>query len=161
MRRAKARASGRHWPPEAARLAAATQVGVDNTDHRCGPEHPEVGRSGIDLAYINSIKIFKANTSGPDPGGSVNVWTYTPGAGPDADPGPGTETLDFSPASAGRGRPAAATTARVRRTRSGLRLDYNYHLKTPLAGLMRIFGGAQPGTIDIVDSTVMALNPTN
>jgi TadE-like protein len=116
--------------------------------------------SGITLAYVNSIKIYKSNTSGQATGGSVNTWTYTPGAGPDADPGPGTEILDFSPASApwpacNRNNGSSSPDS------IGIALDYNYHLKTPLAGLMGIFGGGQSGTIDIVDSTVMALNPTN
>jgi hypothetical protein len=43
----------------------------------------------------------------------------------------------------------------------GVSIDYDYHLRTPLAALMAIFGGSQPGMIDMVDSTVMALNPTS
>ena len=135
-------------------------AGVDTTLVASVQNILQSGGSGVDLAHVNSIKIFKANSQGHQVGGLVNTWIYTPGAGPDADPGPGTEILDFSPSSVAwhacdRDNGSASPDS------IGVSIDYDYHLKTPLAALMRLFGGSQPGAIDIVDSTVMALNPTS
>lgn len=118
------------------------------------------GGSGIDLSHVNSIEIYKADANGKPVSGDMNTWIYTPGAGPDADPGPGTDILDFSPATVtwnacNRNNGAADPDS------IGVSVDYAYHLRTPLAALMAIFGGSQAATIDMVDSTVMALNPTS
>jgi hypothetical protein len=117
------------------------------------------GGSDVTLTNINSIRIYKADAAGRQIGGYANVWTYTPGAGPDADPGPGTETIDFSPTSV-----AWAACTRSNATPNpdsiGVSIDYNYRLQTPLAGLMSLLGGGQEAVIHIVDSTIMALNPT-
>lgn len=118
------------------------------------------GGSDVDLARVNAIRIFKASASGTQIGGYVNVWTYTPGSGPDADPGPGTETIDFSPSSVGW-----AACVRDNEAGSpdsiGVSVDYDYRLQTPLAGLLTLIGGSYADTIEMVDTTVMALNPTS
>jgi Flp pilus assembly protein TadG len=114
----------------------------------------------IDMTHVNSIRIYRADSNGRQLGSQVNTWVYTPGAGPDADPGPGTQTLDFSPSSVAW--PACNRNNGAANPDSiGVSVDYVYHLQTPLAALMALFGGSQPGTIEMVDSTVMALNPTS
>jgi len=117
------------------------------------------GGSDVDLSHVTSIKIFKATSTGAQSGSSVNTWTYTPGSGPDADTGPGVERLDFSPLSTN-------WTACNRSNGSnpdsiGVSITYQYALKTPLVGVVRLLGGSQASTITIVDKTVMALNPTS
>lgn len=117
------------------------------------------GGSDVDLSHITSIKIFKATSTGAQSGSSVNTWTYTPGSGPDADTGPGIERLDFSPSSTN-------WTACSRNNGSnpdsiGVSITYQYFLQTPLVAVMALLGGTQAGSITIVDSTVMALNPTS
>jgi hypothetical protein len=43
----------------------------------------------------------------------------------------------------------------------GVSLTYTYAFQTPLAGILRFFGGSSAGTLTMSDRTVMALNPTN
>ena len=40
-------------------------------------------------------------------------------------------------------------------------ITYQYFLQTPLVAVTALLGGTQAGSITIVDSTVMALNPTS
>jgi Flp pilus assembly protein TadG len=135
-------------------------AGVDKTIIASLQNILKSGGSDVDLSRINSIRIFKATTSGAQVGGNVNVWTYTPGAGPDADPGTGTEILDFSPSSTGW--PACTRSNGAASPDSiGVSIDYQYQLKTPLAGVIGLLGGSQGSTLHIVDTTVMALNPTS
>lgn len=134
--------------------------GVDNTIVASLQNILKSGGSDVDLSRIEEIRIYKANSSGNQISGSVNVWTYTPGSGPDADPDAGTEILDFSPASVGwaactRDNGAASPDS------IGVLIAYEYRLQTPLANLLQLIGGSFASTIDLVDSTVMALNPTS
>ena len=118
------------------------------------------GGSDVDLSHINSIKIYKSNTSGKQIGSYVNTWTYTPGAGPDADSGPGVEKLDFSPQSSGW--PACTRSNGSGNPDSiGVSIDYSYAFKTPLSAVSSVLGFTRASTIDIVDTTVMSLNPTS
>ena len=118
------------------------------------------GGSDVDLSHINNIKIFKSTSTGTQVSGSVNTWTYTPGAGPDADSGPGVERLDFSPSSTGwpacnrdngSGNPDSI----------GVSISYQYQLRTPLSAMSSLLGFSQASSINIVDVTVMSLNPTS
>lgn len=118
------------------------------------------GGSDVDLSHINSIRIFKADAAGAQIGSSVNVWTYTPGSGPDADPGPGVETLDFS-ASSSSWPACTRKNAGSSPDSIGVSINYSYHLQTPLSALIVLIGGSQAGTVPIVDTTVMAMNPTS
>ena len=43
----------------------------------------------------------------------------------------------------------------------GVSLTHTYTFQTPLAGILRFFGGASAGSLTMSDKTVMALNPTN
>ena len=118
------------------------------------------GGSDVDLSHINNIKIYKATSTGTQVSGSVNTWTYTPGAGPDADSGPGVERLDFSPSSTGW--PACNRDNGSSNPDSiGVSIDYQYQLRTPLSAVSSLLGFSQASSINIVDVTVMSLNPTS
>jgi hypothetical protein len=117
------------------------------------------GGSDVDLSHINNIKIFKANSSGAQVGSAVNIWRYTPGAGPDADTGPGVELLDFSPSSTNWSA-CSRNNSSASPDSIGVSIDYQYHLKTPLQALTALLGGSQASSINFVDKTVMAMNPT-
>ncbi len=118
------------------------------------------GGSDVRLANVSSIRIFKASSTGAQIGSAANVWAYTPGAGPDADPGPGVELLDFSPTSTGW--PACSRNNASSSPNSiGVSISYQYRLQTPLAAVTFLLGGSQGSSINIVDTTVMALNPTS
>ena len=44
----------------------------------------------------------------------------------------------------------------------GVRVDYTYRLTTPLRAAADFFGGSNvASTFDMIDETIMALNPTN
>ena len=94
-------------------------------------------------------------------GGYVNTWTYTPGSGPDADTGPGIERLDFSPAE--HDWPACS---RNNGSANPDSIGVEHHLprttcRPRSAASWPSLGGTQAATITIVDTTVMALNPTS
>lgn len=134
--------------------------GVDNTVVASLQNILKSGASDVELSRIDEIRIYKSNSAGNQTAGNVNVWRYTPGSGPDVDPGPGTETLDFSPTSVGwpactrdNGAPSPDSI--------GVEVAYEYRLQTPLAGFVEMIGGQFASTIDLVDATVMSLNPTN
>jgi hypothetical protein len=114
--------------------------------------------SDVVMTDISAVRIYKANSAGAQIGSSVNVWTYTPGAGPDIDDSSATEILDFSEQSVGW-----PTCSRDDTTPDsiGVRIDYSYRLNTPLATFVNGFlGGSQAGQITMNDQTVMAINPS-
>lgn len=133
--------------------------GVDNTIVASLQNILKSGGSDVNLSRINEIRIYKSNSSGAQIGSFANVWHYTPGSGPDADPDAGTEILDFSPTSTGW---AACTRDNDADSPDsiGVEVDYVYHLQTPLANMLDIIGGSFASTIQLDDTTVMALNPT-
>jgi Flp pilus assembly protein TadG len=156
---------------EGARIGAALATGMDTscTGDPAGVDLTVIasvqnilksGGSDVDLSKISQIRIYKANASGGQVGGNVNVWTYTPGSGPDADPDSGVEIIDFSPS--GQAWPACTRSNTTGSADSfAVSIHYTYHLHTPLAGLVALLGGSRSGTIPIVDTTIMALNPTS
>lgn len=117
--------------------------------------------SDVVMTDISQVRIFKADATGAQVGGYVNVWTYTgPGTGPDVDPGPGTELLDFT-----QGAVAWPACSRDNTSATpdsiGVQIRYTYRLETPLAGLVSMLRGSQAVTISMNDQTVMVLNPTS
>ena len=87
-----------------------------------------------------------------------NVWTYTgPATGPSVDGqqiGFTQASQPWNPCSRTNGGPSGVDSI-------GISLTYSYTFQTPLAGILRFFGGASAGGLTMSDRTVMALNPTD
>jgi len=115
--------------------------------------------SDVELPDIQQIRIFKATATGAQSGALVNVWSYTPGAGPDVDPGPGAARLDFSETSHGWNACSRINTGTTPDS-IGVQVVYRYVLTTPLAAVLHLIGGSQAASITLRETTVMALNPT-
>jgi hypothetical protein len=116
--------------------------------------------SGIDIGKVQEIRIFKANASGDETGGLVNVWQYTgERSGPEVDPGPGVENIDFSligtnawPAC---GRDNSASTP----DSIGVTVVYRYDFVTPLPSVVNAIAGGNL-SLQLSETTVMSLNPS-
>lgn len=103
----------------------------------------------IDLSRITEIRIWKSDGSGNETA-SVNVWTYTPSAGPVIDGNP----LEFSQSGA-TGWQACSRVNAIPADGLGVTLTYSYQAKSPLRFFM-------PGFAQwpVADHTVMLLNAT-
>lgn len=115
--------------------------------------------SNVVMSDVSAIRIYRATATGSQSGSLVNVWTHTPGAGPDLDPGPGVDRLDFSQSTIAW--PACSRNNGVNPDSIGVRVDYTYRLTTPLQAVVAMNGGSQAATLPMGDQTIMALNPTN
>jgi hypothetical protein len=113
--------------------------------------------SPIDMAAVTDIAIFQADANGQPIGSAINVWRYTPGAGPDIDPGLGIDRLDFSQNSVGW--PVCSRNTGPNPDSVGVRVRYNYAFQTPLGGIAGFFSNGPQTLIAMTDATVMALNP--
>ena len=118
--------------------------------------------SGISLAKIEQIRIFKATSTGGETPGTVSTWEYVgPNGGPEIDPGPGVIRIDFDrtgvaawPACT---RKNSGTPAQIESI--GVTVRYTYDFVTPLPAMLdAISGGALDLTLS--QTTIMALNPT-
>lgn len=112
--------------------------------------------SRVKPAIGMTVLIWKASTTGAQTS-SVNTWTYTgPNTGPTIDGqqiGFTQGTVTWNACSRNN---AGATPDSI-----GVSLTHAYAFQTPLAGIMRFFGGAPAATLTLSDRTVMALNPTD
>lgn len=115
--------------------------------------------SDVEIQDIQQVRIYKATSTGAQSGSSVNIWSYTPGAGPDVDPGPGTIKLDFTETSHGWNACSRVNTGTTPDS-MGVQLVYRYRLTTPLGSVLGLIGGSQANAITFKEQTVMALNPT-
>ncbi len=116
--------------------------------------------SPIVMGDVSAINIYKSDSAGNQIGSLVNVWTYTPGAGPDIDPGPTVDRLDFTQATVAW--PACGRVNGANPDSIGVRVFYTYRLTTPLRAAADFFGGSSvSSTFAMTDQTIMALNPTN
>jgi hypothetical protein len=106
-----------------------------------------------DLADVNQIRIYKATASGGEVG-PVNVWV--PGTGPTVD---GSQ-LNFSRSSYGWDA-CTRNNGTSNPDSLGVSISYTYHAVTPLASLLRFFGGPGWSVLPVSDKSVMALNPTD
>ncbi len=114
--------------------------------------------SPIQMGNIADIRIYNANATGDQIGSQVNVWTYSPGAGPDIDPSLlGVDRLDFSNSSTGW--PVCSRSSGPNADSIGVRISYTYQFSTPLGAVMDMLGGTRLTQLTINDRTVMALNP--
>jgi hypothetical protein len=110
--------------------------------------------SRVRIDEVPSIRIFKANVDGNQVGTFVNVWTYTPGAGPIVDG----RRLDYSQGSVGW---AACSRSNALPSDSiGVSMTYTYSFQTPLGSALAFFGGSSLSSVAVSDRTVMSLNPT-
>ncbi|HEY7465007.1 MAG TPA: TadE family protein [Candidatus Limnocylindria bacterium] len=100
-------------------------------------------------AQVEEIRIFKANASGGETSGLVNVWRHSPGGGPMVDG----QRLDYALQSTGW--QACARTNTPPADSIGVGLRYRYSLQTPFLSLSGM------SSLAMYDRTVMALNPTS
>lgn len=148
---------------EGARTGAAVGSGGDN-QNPCNTVPPdpqivaavqrilEANGSPIVMASIGQIRIYKADTNGNELG-PVDTWTYNKGAGPPVDG----QNLDFVPG--GTGWPACSRSNIQPADSVGVSISYTYNYVTPLAAVLRFFGGPAASSQQMTDHTVMALNP--
>jgi hypothetical protein len=107
--------------------------------------------SDVDISKVTQIRIYKAQANGNETAGFVNVWTYTPNAGPVVD---GSQ-LDFT----GPASPAWPACSRINTQvnpspdKIGVSITYTYIFKTALGGMLANV------TLPMADRTVMTLNP--
>ena len=111
---------------------------------------------------VSQIVIFRADpTSGANAGTYQNVWSYSAGGGPTL--AGSTAPLDFVDAKWQSGTDAwkacSRSNALPQPDSIGVSLTYTYTFQTPLAAILRFFGGAASTTLTITDQTVMQLNP--
>lgn len=115
--------------------------------------------SDVTMSDVQSVRIYKADSSGNQIGSYVDVWSYTgSGTGPDVIPGNGTEHIDFTQTSTGW--PVCSRDNGSNPDALGVEVRYQYQLKTPLASLVGFLRGSQGTSIQMNDRTVMVLDPT-
>lgn len=110
--------------------------------------------SPLTLSQVSEIRIYKANSTGGEVSGSVNVWTYNAGGGPVVDGA----ALNFANTSTGWN--ACSRNNASSPDSIGVSLTYTYQFVTPLSGILGFFGGPGATSLPISDRTVMALNPS-
>ncbi len=115
--------------------------------------------SAVSLSDVGEIKIYKADATGAQIGDQANVWRYLAGSGPDMDPSEDQDILDFYADSVGW--PACQRVNSGSPDSLGVRIDYDYQFKTPLAAFSQYLGGSQSMTLGMPNHTVMALNPSS
>jgi len=116
--------------------------------------------SGIELANVQEIRIFMADSHGDEVSDKVNVWKYAgEGNGPEVDPGPGVIYIDFSQ-HGGTAWPACERENDGSAPDSiGVTVSYRYDFVTPLPQMLDALTG---GALSLVlsETTVMSLNPS-
>ena len=108
----------------------------------------ESSGSPITPSLISAITITQLGTT------NTNTWTYSKGAGPALDG----KNLDFVQS----GPTKWPDSARLNGTTPDsivVSISYTYKWVTPLASVMRFFGGTGAGQTTLSDTTTMALNP--
>jgi Flp pilus assembly protein TadG len=108
----------------------------------------------VTLANVSQIQIWKATTSGSPTAGFINTWTNT---GPNSGPLVDGERLSFSQASQ-QWKPCVRLNG-ASPDSIGISLTYTYRMITPLTNLMGLVAGPGVTSLQMVDQTVMALNP--
>lgn len=108
------------------------------------------------------VLVWKADANGAVTSGTTNVWSYVGfnssgvGLGTDLVDGQKIAFTQISQAWNACSRLNGSSVDSI-----GVSLTYTYAFQTPLAGILRFFGGASAGQLTMSDKTVMALNPTN
>ncbi len=114
--------------------------------------------SGIDLARVEEIKIFRATDTGAVLVPYFNIWNHAAGGGPLVDEVDGLEVrLDFRPTHVAWN--ACDRSNGANPDSIGVTVKYKYEYVTPFPVVVNaISGGALEITLS--ETTVMALNPT-
>lgn len=116
--------------------------------------------SQVVISNVSKVVIYKANpTTGANDQGLQDVWT--PGSGPI--PQGATDHLSFVDSSYPNGdawQACSRTNGLPNPDSIGVSVTYTYVFQTPLASVMRFFGGSSNATLTITDKTVMQLNPS-
>lgn len=111
--------------------------------------------SRVAVDEVPTIRIYSADSAGNQVGSLVNVWTYSPGGGPQVDG----RNLDYVQTSVGWAACSRRNGSPV--DSIGVGLTYTYRFTTALGGILQFFGGSGWSSLDVSDRTVMALNPTD
>ena len=105
---------------------------------------------------VTQVLIWSADANGAPIAGTTNTWTYT---GPNTGPTVDLQTIAFTQGSH-PWDPCSRNNGGSSPDSIGVSMSHTYRFQTPLAGILRFFGGASAGQLTISDKTVMALNPT-
>jgi len=135
-------------------LADGGKLGCDSVDPMIIAAVTRVLKSPgsrVNIAEVPTIRVFKADASGNEVVGLVNVWNYNAGTGL------------YTQASVGwRDCTRKNFGDKVTSPDSiGVSLTYTYRFQTALGSVLRFFGGSGWSSLTVSDRTVMALNPTN
>jgi hypothetical protein len=118
--------------------------------------------SQVVISSVSQIVIYKANpTTGANDQGLQDVWTYSPGGGPI--PQGTTNNLNFIDSSYPNSdgwKACSRSNASPTIDSIGVSLTYTYQFQTPLAAVLRFFGGTSSTTLTLTDRTIMQLNPS-
>ena len=170
---------------EGARVGSALGCGANSNSPTCDSALPspqdvdtyivaavqrvlEASGSPINMAQIGSITIFRATATGGVYGSNTDTWTYSKGNGPTVSG----QKLDFVRQGSNGWADSTRVTSSTETTNCGsglstcpdsigIKITYQYLYVTPLAAVMRFFGGPAASTQSLNDQTVMALNPTS
>jgi Flp pilus assembly protein TadG len=170
---------------EGARVGSALGCGASSNSQACDSALPtpqdvdtyvvaavqrvlEASGSPIAMAQIGSITIYRATSTGGVVGSSTDTWVYSKGNGPSVSG----QTLDFVRQGSNGWADSTRVTSATETSNCGsglstcpdsigIKITYQYQYVTPLAAVMRFFGGPAASTQSLNDQTVMALNPTS
>lgn len=124
--------------------------------------------SRVVLADVDEIRIYNATSTGTEITGQVNVWVYSAGGTMTAD-----GLVNFAPSGSQPWTPCSrsfvwttcatppAGLVQCPPDSIGVGIKYTYRYVTPLAGIMRFFGGTGGATLPVSERAVMAMNPSN
>ena len=117
--------------------------------------------SGIEMPNVNQIRIFKARSDGSETPGLFNVWTWrNADIGPDIDPDPLIEErLEFRPVLPEAWPACGRINSGVPPDSIGVTVSYTYDFVTPFPAFINALAGGSL-SLDLSETTVMALNPT-
>lgn len=114
--------------------------------------------SRVEPAVGMQVLIWKADANGAPTAGATNTWRFSGvGSGPTVDG----QSIAFTMVSQNWNACSRTNGGTGGPDSIGVSLIHTYTFQTPLAGILRFFGGASAGTLTMSDKTVMALNPTD
>jgi hypothetical protein len=117
--------------------------------------------SMINLGQITSVRIYQVSNTGTVSGTLINVWKYRPGnstnpAVPCLSPTQRLDFYEFTHAWDTSTRDNGVTPDSI-----GVSITYTYQFRSALGSILRFFGGTGAASLQMTDTTVMALEPTS